>query len=946
MNRSPFSRPRVAVMTILFSVQIAVADTSYLTLQSPKPGAHALYILTPNVLELFLVNTKQPDPARVGSWDWVDDSGDFIPPDISSVRVVINGQTNGIAGIGFRRRALYAPLDTWNLSIGNSLYLQLSNSVSEGQLVQVINNGTLWPTNIIFAAIADPLRYSPAIHVNQEGYVPSFPKKAAVGYFIGNLGELLIQTNRFFLVNTQSGATVFQGTLTLRPDIGYNYTPTPYQNVYEADFSAFTTPGTYRVVVPGTGASFPFRIDEGVAMAFARTYALGIFEQRSGYDVAMPFTRFTHAADHIAPTLVPTNESSPFAFTWTTIANYAMDLNSDNLPQIAPSLTNPAAQLYPFVNQGPLNVSGGHFEAADYNRVTYNSAQLIHALVFAADSLPGVGALDNLGIPESGDGISDLLQEAKWDADTLLKLQDADGAFYYSVYPQNREYEYDVLPENGDPEVVWPKNTATTAAAVAALAQCASSPRFKQAYPQSCSNYLAKALLGWKFLTNAIALHGLAGSYQKLQHFDDYFTHDDELAWAACELYLATGDPQFQAKLFEWFPDPTNLTTFRWGWWRMFACYGNAIRDYAFAARSGRLQTNQLDAAYLANCITTITNCGNDNLLWSQHTAYGSSLADTTKAYRGGGWYFSPEQAFDIVVAYQFNPNPAYLDAIVRNLNYEGGCNPVNVTYVTGLGWKRQRNIVDQYSANDHHAMPKDGIPISNINVQFYSTWTYGWELGGLSFPSDYSDSSPYPFYDRWCDDWNVSTEASTTDTTRSFVTAAWLAAQTSLTNQPWSWTNATIIAPTATQLSQPVTIQLQLANADVDGAKIIWEAHDQEPAFGGLSYTFTPPHDGAQWVEAEMQWPDGRRAFAVSSVLVSTDAPPVLNNPRRLSGGGFSFDLAGAPLATYVVHASTNLISWQAITTNALSTGGALTITDSQATAFSRRYYRAVKAQ
>ena len=114
----------------------------------------------------------------------------------------------------------------------------------------------------------------------------------------------------------------------------------------------------------------------------------------------------------------------------------------------------------------------GHFEAGDYNRVTYNGAQLIHTLVFAADSLPGVGALDNLGLPESGDGISDALQEAKWEADFLVKMQDADGAFYYSVYPQYEEYELFALPENGDPQIVWPKNTGCTAAAVAALAQC------------------------------------------------------------------------------------------------------------------------------------------------------------------------------------------------------------------------------------------------------------------------------------------------------------------------------------------------------------------------------------------------------------------------------------------------------------------------------------------
>src|SRR5580765_2170194 len=538
----------LTVPVALFCLQrVAATDAISLELQMTKPGDHSLRILSPTLLELVRINTKQMNPARVDSWDWVNDQGVFVPPVMSSVKVIVNGQTNIVTSVGFKRRPLYAPLGVWDLRIENHLYLQLSNAISVSQSVQVINDGTLWPTNMAFTAVTDPLRGSPAIHVNQEGYLPAYPKKAGVGYYLGGMGEMVIPTNSFSLVNAQSGATVYQGTLTLRLDVGYNYKPTPYQNVYEADFSSFTTSGEYRLVVLGMGASLPFRIDEGVGMAFARTYALGMFHQRGGFNVAMPFTRFTHAADHTAPASVPTNASAPFAFTWQTIANYAYQLNSDNPLQTAPQLTAPSAQLYPFVNQGPVTVPGGHFEAGDYNRVTYNGAQLIHSLMFAVDSLPGVGALDNLGFPESGDNISDALQEAKWEADFLAKMQDADGGFYYSVYPRDREYELDVLPENGDPQVVWPKNTACTAAAVAALAQCYSSSRFRQLYPQEATNYLVTALRGWQFLTNALARYGFDGSFQEIQHFDDDFTHRDELAWAACELFLATHDQQYQA---------------------------------------------------------------------------------------------------------------------------------------------------------------------------------------------------------------------------------------------------------------------------------------------------------------------------------------------------------------------------------------------------------------
>jgi hypothetical protein len=89
-------------------------------------------------------------------------------------------------------------------------------------------------------------------------------------------------------------------------------------------------------------------------------------------------------------------------------ANFA-----DNPKHVAPQLKSFDTSLYPFVKQGSVDVSGGHHDAGDYSKYTINSAAFVHTLVFAADSLPGVGALDNLGLPESGDGKSDVLQEAE-----------------------------------------------------------------------------------------------------------------------------------------------------------------------------------------------------------------------------------------------------------------------------------------------------------------------------------------------------------------------------------------------------------------------------------------------------------------------------------------------------------------------------------------------------
>jgi hypothetical protein len=848
---------------------VILTDDSAIAL--PKVGDHGLRILSPTLLEVKRITSKQPDPAVVDAWDLVNTSGLLKSLPLSQFAVTVNGQAVAIQTVGFKRRPLYAPLVTRDLRIENCIYLQLAAPVSDNRLVEVKNpDGTVWPASMAFVATADPLRNSPIIHVNQEGYVPSFPKKATIGYYLGDFGEMNISASLgFSLVDARTGAQVYQGSLTPRSDFGYIYTPMPYQKVLEADFSAFTTPGQYRVMVPGLGTSFAFNIDDGIAMSFTRAYELGVYHQRCGTNNEMPFTRFTHDHCHTADASVPMPQAS-FGFTWTTIANYAVITNPDNPVQTAPKLTSPSAQLFPFVRQGKIDVSGGHHDAGDYSKYTINSASFAHLLMFTADSLAGVAGLDNLGIPESGDGVSDIMQEAKLEADYLAKLQDSDGGFYFLVYPRNREYESGTQPDDGDEQVVWPKTTAATAAAVAALAQCGSSPLMKQKYPQAAANYMAKATLGWQFLTNAIARYGKNGAYQKITHYGDNFADQDELAWAAAEMYVATGNPAYQQMLFQWFPDPTATSTFRWSWWKMSEGWGNAARSYAFAVRNGRLQPNQLDANYLAKCITTITNAGNDALLWSQQNAYGSSFPMETKRVRSAGWYFSCAQAFDIAVAQQIMPRAEYIDALVRNMNYEGGANPVNVAYVTGLGWKRQREIVDQYSQSDRRILPKTGIPLGNIQNGFVWVNTYGTELAALCYPSDSSATAPTPFYDRWGDAFNTTTEFVVLDQARGLGVVAYLATLTSLKTQQWQSGTAQITVPTGVvPVGEPVTVSLQSA-LSLNGARIIWEGRDQEPA-GGSTFTFTPQNNGVQWVEAEVQWPDGRRVYAMANFTANS---------------------------------------------------------------------------
>ncbi|HUR56286.1 MAG TPA: glycoside hydrolase family 9 protein, partial [Opitutaceae bacterium] len=558
------------------------------SLRMPAAGDYGAHLLTPSLIELTFI-TSPPAGAPPPTFPGKMRAEDF--------HVTVDGQPVAVAKLGFKRRALYAPLKARDLRVATNVYLQLATPAAIGAngeakpRIAITNaNSGLWPESVAFTPKSNQHRFNPAIHVNQEGYAPEFAKTAMVGYYLGSLGELSVPAESGFeLIDSWSGDTVFTGKLVPRRDAGFTYSPKPYQAVLEADFTEFKTAGEYRLFVPGLGASLPFRIHEGALMNFARAYALGLYHQRCGCALELPYTRFTHAACHTAPAEVPV-PASEYRKAWKIIAELENGQN-DKTPH---QLKSEGAQLYPFVRTGKIDTRGGHHDAGDYSKYTTNSATLIHTLMFAVDSLPGVAELDNLGIPESGDGISDVMQEAKWESDFLAKLQDEDGGFYFLVYPKDRRYEGGVTPDHGDPQIVWPKNTAATGAATAALAQCAASPAFQKAYPREARRYLAAAERGWKFLLAALDKHGREGAYQRLTHYGDHFQDEDELAWAACELFLATGDLKYEEKLREWYPDPGDAKTHFWSWWHASFAYGAALRSYAFGASSGRLERRQL----------------------------------------------------------------------------------------------------------------------------------------------------------------------------------------------------------------------------------------------------------------------------------------------------------------------------------------------------------------
>lgn len=826
----------------------AVRDTEAYAIRMPQDGDHKLRILSPHWLEMSRVYRKEEKEMPPKIWNF---TGDLLPKP-GDFEVTINGKAAEVAEVGFKRRALFAPLRNRDLRVGNWLYLRLEQEIPEGAEVRVTSpRKDIVFEGDMFSAKMEPWRYNPALHVNQDAYPAGGTKMGYVGLFLGTAGELQTAERNYALIDLATGEKAFGGELI--PQEEKFFADPVYQHVLRADFSKFTKPGRYVLSVPGLGSSLPFYIDPEGAGLMARTYALGIYGQRDGAPGKMlPYTRHTHGPAHAAPARVMTPEDIHNKSIEGTSADAAK-----NPRHTAPIMKSITDSLYPFVKSGAVDVSGGHHDAGDYSKYTINSAAFIHPLIFAAENLPGVAALDNLGIPESGDGISDVIQLAKWESDFLVKMQDDDGGFFFLVYPEKRKYEDDVLPDKADRQVVYPKNTAATAAAVAALAQTGTSREFKKAYPQEAARYLDAAKKGWEFLQRAIAKHGRDGAYQRITHYGDHFMHDDELAWAAVEMFLATGDPAIQEDLIAHF-DPAGNEVRRWGWWRLFESYGSAMRSYVFGARNGLQPLEKFDAGFLEKCEAELIAGAEDEMRRADESAYGISFPGQSKVFMNAGWFFGGDRTFDLAVGQALAPKPDYLRAIATNLGYEAGANPINRPRITGIGAFQERDIVHQYSQNDWRELPVPGLPLGAIQGGFMWMHNYERELGQLSWPPD-GGKNAYPLYDRWGDSFNTTVEFVITNQARGMAGSALLFAQAPA--QAWKPVGAEIEGlPEGVQPGDSVTLRLK-SPIDLSTARILWEATGH-PVSLGPEFVFHPKEAGDFYIEADALLPDGRRVF------------------------------------------------------------------------------------
>lgn len=180
------------------------------------------------------------------------------------------------------------------------IYLELPFSLTQGCTYTVTLNHLASNVNrytFLFDAFA--LR-SPAIHLNQIGFVPEAPKYAYLSQWMGSFntadhpgGALALDRYYyapFHLVRTSDNAIVFSGSVGRhRLKSAADFASTTFSNknftradVWQCDFSSFDTPGEYRLVVEKMGCSYPFEIGADVYRQAYYYTSRALFTQRQG----------------------------------------------------------------------------------------------------------------------------------------------------------------------------------------------------------------------------------------------------------------------------------------------------------------------------------------------------------------------------------------------------------------------------------------------------------------------------------------------------------------------------------------------------------------------------------------------------------------------------------------------------------------------------------------
>ncbi len=483
--------------------------------------------------------------------------------------------------------------------------------------------------------------FGPVVRVNQHGYPVAGAKRATISE--------LSHTPVAWQLRDAEDRTVASGRTTVHGEDAMSG-----DHVHIADFSAVRTIGSgYRLVV-GDETSLPFAIARSPYDGLRRDSLAYFFHNRSGIEIGAQYVGEAHArpAGHLG---------------------------------VAPNTGDVSVPCLPGTCDYSLDVRGGWYDAGDHGKYVVNGAlaawQLTDLYERSLQEHDREGTGDGLlSIPEQDNEIPDVLDEARWELEFLLRMQvpagqPLAGMAHHKIHDAAWT-GHPMLPHK-DPQArfLHPPSTAATLNLAAAGAQCARVWRkLDRAFAGQC---LRAAETAWQAAVenpDRYAPDGGVGGGA----YDDTEV-GDEFSWAAAELFATTGDRGYLPHV------DTELTGAGFSWKET-----GGLADLVVVRHPQRFAHQRVRAAR-----ERVIEVADRHVRDLRAQGYPNPSLPDNGRYAWGSSSSTANSALVIAMAYDLTHRPGYRAAVLESMDYLLGRNALSQSYISGYG--------ERASHNQHH---------------------------------------------------------------------------------------------------------------------------------------------------------------------------------------------------------------------------------------------------
>lgn len=475
--------------------------------------------------------------------------------------------------------------------------------------------------------------FGPPVRVNQVGYVTTGPKRATFVTTETTALDWRLLDNANKVVAT--GKTSPYGADAPSGD-----------SVQLIDFGRYHRSGTGFRLAVGDAVSDPFAIGDQIYSTLRKDALEYFYNNRSGLPIEAKYVGDAYArpAGHVG---------------------------------VAPNQGDVSVPCFPGTCDYSLDVSGGWYDAGDHGKYVVNGALAAWQLLDLYDETgPGV----SLKIPEAGNRTPDVLDEAKWELDFLLRMQvpagqPLAGMVHHSIHDE-KWTGLPLLP-SADPQrrYLYPPSTAATLNVAAVGARCARVyAKWDKAFAARC---LSAARTAWNAARQHPDLYAPPGG-EGGGAYDDT-NASDEFSWAAAELFATTGASSYKKFI------TTTLTVDGFSWRDT-----GGLADLALARTPWRLPL--VDRLRLAQRVAKVADTYVANV---RSQGYANPYKPADGQYVWGSNSAVTNSAMILAIAHDLTGRRTYRDAALESMDYLLGRNAVGTSYVTGYGTR--------YSHNQHH---------------------------------------------------------------------------------------------------------------------------------------------------------------------------------------------------------------------------------------------------